>query len=74
MVTTYFRNIRSSLLEEIKTPKRGSWLRVVDPSKEELEELEQKYKLDKDLLSDGIDLYEAPRLEHDEGNLYIYVR
>jgi magnesium transporter len=74
MQTTFFRNIRSQILEEIDTPKRGSWLRVVDPSKEELEQLEKKYNLDADLLADGIDLYEVPRIEHDEGNLYIYVR
>lgn len=74
MLTTYFRTIRSGEIEQIDTPKRGSWLRVVDPSDEELSELEQKYGLDKDLLRDGIDLYEVPRIEHDDGNLYIYVR
>lgn len=69
-----YRNIRSNVLEEIDTPKKGSWLRVVDPSLEELEKLEKQFNLDSDLLADGIDLYEAPRIEHDEGNLYIYVR
>jgi len=74
MQTLYYRNIRSNVLEEIDNPKKGSWLRVVDPSIEELEKLEKQYNLDSDLLADGIDLYEAPRIEHDEGNLYIYVR
>ena len=74
MLTTYYRNIRSQVLEEIESPKRGSWVRVVDPSDEELTQLEEKYNLDKDLLRDGIDLYEVPRIEHDEGSLYIYVR
>ena len=74
MQTTYFRNIRSQILEQIDAPKRGSWLRVVDPSRDELDKLEEKYGLDADLLADGIDLYEAPRIEHDDGNLYIYVR
>lgn len=74
MQTIYYRNIRSQVLEEIENPKRGCWVRVVDPSKEELEKLEDKFNLDANLLADGIDLYEAPRIEHDEGNLYIYVR
>jgi magnesium transporter len=74
MQTIYYRNIRSQVLEEIDNPKRGCWVRVVDPSKEELEKLEEKFNLDADLLADGVDLYEAPRIEHDEGNLYIYVR
>jgi magnesium transporter len=74
MQTIYYRNIRSQVLEKTDTAKRGSWVRVVDPSKEEISELEKKHNLDADLLADGIDLYEAPRLEHDDGNLYIYVR
>jgi magnesium transporter len=74
MQTIYYRNIRSQVLEEIDNPKRGSWVRVVDPSKEELKKIEKKYSLDADLLDDGIDLYESPRLEHEEDNLYIYVR
>lgn len=74
MQTVYFRNIRSQILEKIDKPKRGSWVRVVDPSKEELGKLEKEYKLDADLLADGVDLYEVPRIERDEDNLYIYVR
>jgi len=74
MQSIYFRNIRSQILENIDSPKRGAWIRVVDPNKEELDRLEKEHKLDANLLADGIDLYEAPRIEHDEGNLYIYVR
>jgi len=74
MQTVYYRNIRSNILEEIESAKKGSWLRVIDPSHEELEKLEKQFNLDSDLLADGIDLYEVPRIEQDEGNLYIYVR
>ncbi len=74
MQKIYYRNIRSEKLEELDTPKRGAWMRVIDPSEEELNDLEKKYNLDADLLNDGIDLYEAPRIEHEDGILYIYVR
>ncbi len=74
MKRIYYRNIRGDTLEEISTPRRGAWLSVISPSKDELESLEKKYNLDADLLDDGIDLYESPRIEHEDGNLYIYVR
>ncbi|MFT4532524.1 MAG: magnesium transporter [Candidatus Saccharimonadales bacterium] len=74
MQTNFFRNVRSHILDTIDSPKRGSWVRVVDPSKEDLQKLEKKFDLDVDLLADGIDLYEAPRIEQDNGSLYIYVR
>ena len=70
----YFRNIRSQVLETISSPRRGAWLRVVNPTKQEIEDIAKKYKLEVDLLLDGIDLYEAPRIERDNSNLYIYVR
>lgn len=74
MQKVYYRNIRSQVLEEIDKPKRGAWLRVIDPSEKELEQLEKEYHLDADLLKDGTDLYEAPRLEREEENIYLYTR
>jgi magnesium transporter len=74
MQTIYYRNIRGPKLEKVESPRRGAWLSVVDPTKDDLRILEEKYKLDADLLDDGIDLYESPRIEHEDGNLYIYVR
>lgn len=74
MQKIYYRNIRTQIIEQVETPKRGCWLRVVDPGKDELVALENKFNLDADLLDDGIDLYESPRLEHENGVIYIYVR
>jgi magnesium transporter len=74
MQTVYHRTIRDPKLEIIDKPKRGSWVHVIDPAVDELTRLEKNFNLDVDLLDDGIDLYEAPRLEWEEGILYIYVR
>ncbi len=74
MRKTYYRTIRQPELQEIPSHKRGSWVRLTDPSKEELDSLAEDLNLERDLLSDGIDLYEAPRMEHENGNIYIYIR
>ena len=74
METIYYKNIHDKTLNTISNPKRGCWINVVEPDKAELAKLEKKYNLDSALLADGIDLYEAPRLEHEDKNLYIYVR
>lgn len=74
MQKIYYRNIRGESLDTVEKPQRGAWLSVISPGKEELEALEKKYNLDADLLDDGIDLYESPRIEHEDGNIYIYVR
>ncbi len=74
MQTNYHRTIREESLESLNVAKRGSWINVSAPDKDELIALEKKYDLDADLLDDGIDLYEAPRLEREGKDLYIYVR
>lgn len=74
MQTVYHRTLRDEAMQIIDKPKRGSWIRVIDPAKDELVRLEKQYNLDADLLDDGIDLYESPRLEHEDGIVYIYVR
>lgn len=74
MQTIYFRNIHGSELGELDKPQRGSFISVVDPSKEELDKLAEAHELDATLLADGVDLYEVPRIERDGGNIYIYVR
>jgi len=58
----------------IDNAKRGSWLHIVNPDSSELTAIAEQMGFDSDLLSDGIDLYESPRLEHDKGITYIYIR
>lgn len=74
MQTVYYRSIRQPKLEVGAEVKRGCWLHVVNPGADELEKLADKFSFDSDLLYDGIDLYESPRLEHEDGITYIYLR
>ncbi len=74
MITNYHKTIRDAQIQILEKPVRGSWICVTDPNPDELVMLEQQHSLDPDLLDDGIDLYEAPRLERDGSNIYIYVR
>ncbi|MCA9348670.1 magnesium transporter CorA family protein [Candidatus Saccharibacteria bacterium] len=54
--------------------KKGSWVRIVSQSIDEVESYAKQLKLDEDALIDGIDLYESPRIEHYDGATYLYVR
>lgn len=74
MLTVYHSTARSRQLEIIDKAKAGSWVSLVAPTSVELEQLAKDYSLDIDLLNDAVDIYEAPRIETDEGNVYIYTR
>lgn len=74
MQTIYFSSARNRAIEQLDKPRKGSWISIVSPNEAELERVANDFGLDLDLLKDAIDLYEAPRVEVDEGNVYIFTR
>lgn len=73
MIRIYF-NDKSEQMEELKQPIAGGLAYVENPSEEELALLEEEHGLDIDLLRDGLDPNEAPRLESESGRTYIFTR
>jgi len=61
-------------MQAIAEPKPGTWCHIVEPSAEELDYLAETFKLDRDLLQDATDIYEAPRVEVSNGNTYVFAR
>jgi magnesium transporter len=74
MLSNYHSTARSRKLSLIDKPRAGSWVSLVTPTDEELQQIASDLNLDIDLLNDAVDIYEAPRIETDEGNVYIYTR
>lgn len=74
MLTVYHSSARSRQLQAIDKPRAGSWTSLVAPTEAELVRLAEEAGLDIGLLHDAIDIYESPRIETDEGNVYIYTR
>jgi len=74
MITIYYSRARERELQKLEQPRVGSWVHVVAPSDEELDQLVSQYGLDRDTLNDAIDIYEAPRIEVEDGAVYIFTR
>lgn len=74
MITTYYRHIRSGKLTTLEHPKAGSWVNATNPTPTELAELATTYQLDLGLLTDGTDPNESPRVETEDGAIYLYTR
>lgn len=74
MKTIYFSSARNRALEKLDNSRIGAWISLVAPTEKELISFAEEYDLDIDLLHDATDIYEAPRVETDEGKVYIYTR
>lgn len=74
MTTIFYSNARSLELARIDNVRTGAWVHVVAPTEEELKAIAKKYKLDEDLLTDAIDLYESPRIERSDNAVFVFTR
>jgi magnesium transporter len=74
MIQFYHSTARSRALTKLEQPKAGSWCHAVEPTKKELDKLAEDFELDRDLLEDATDIYEAPRIEISDGGTYIFTR
>lgn len=74
MTSNYYNATKDRPVSHSLTPQPGTWIAVMGPSEPELDKLAKQYDLDRDLLADAVDIYEAPRVEKDGSMIYVYTR
>lgn len=74
MITYYFRSVKEDRLQVIPEFRPGTWVHVEKPTEEELDQLAERFELDRDLLKDATDIHEVPRFEHEDGVAYFFTR
>jgi len=74
MITYYFRTVKDQSLQTLEQSRSGVWAHVVAPTETELTTLEQTYALDEGVMEDVTDFYEVPRLEINDGVVYLFTR
>ncbi|MEX0910494.1 MAG: magnesium transporter CorA family protein [Candidatus Paceibacterota bacterium] len=74
MIKIFQRTIKESTLKELNHIQVGSFVYVEKPTEIEVTLLSEKYGLDNGILRDARDPYEVPRLEVEDGVIYIFNR
>lgn len=74
MIKIYYNTIKKEHLNVIDNFRAGVWINVANPDEEEISRLVKELKVDRDLIKDGLDENEVPRMEEDNGFIYIFVR
>ena len=73
MIEYYYKKKQEDKIEKIENFVRGSWVNVVNPSKEEIDFLIKKFDLSEPNFIDGLDIHENPRFEIEDKKAYIYL-
>lgn len=74
MITYHYRSLQDEKVAKLDDFKSGSLVVAESPNGDELKLLASRFKLDPDLLADALDPDEIPRIDVDEGILYVYMR
>jgi magnesium transporter len=71
----YFKRIdKKQKVRKIESPLKDSLIKCINPTAEEMDLLIKRFKLKKDLILDGLDIYENPRVEQEKGIIYLFLR
>jgi magnesium transporter len=73
MITIYYSRAQERALQKLDEPRAGSWIVASTPTEKDLERL-VSFGLNRDILDDAIDLYEAPRVDAEDDAIYIFTR
>lgn len=74
MIKYYYKSLRTEEVKELDDYKRGTWVYVEAPTGVELDQLAEKFDLDRGILEDSQDENEMPRLEKEGETSYIFIR
>lgn len=73
MIQYFKRTIRDKKMKGLETPQAGAWISVINPTDKEIANLVSEHNLDEFNLRGGLDEFELPRIEEEDGNHYVYV-
>lgn len=74
MLQWRYSALPTAKMAALNRPKRGAWLSVENPTREEVDYLVKNLHIEKGLLLDALDPEEVPRSEFDSGSLYLFLR
>lgn len=73
MIEYYKKTQRKLDLQKLKEYSKDCWVNVVNPDEKEIDFLVEKFNLEKDMILDGLDIYEVPRIDEEERKTYVYL-
>jgi magnesium transporter len=68
-----YKSSETGILEKVDTVSKGCWVNMYSPTEEEINKVVDHAQVSIDFIRDALDDEERPRIEREEGNVYIIV-
>ncbi len=74
MIEYFRKEAKKDSIKKLNKFKKNCWIKVVNPTEEEISFLVENFKILKDNLIDGLDVDEIPRFDFEDSINYIFLR
>jgi magnesium transporter len=68
-----YKSTEAKVLEQVEIISKGCWVNMYAPTQEEINKVSLDAQIDVDIIKDALDDEERPRIERDDGRVYIIV-
>jgi magnesium transporter len=68
-----YKSTEAKVLEQVEIISKGCWVNMYAPTQEEINKVSLDAQVDVDIIKDALDDEERPRIERDDGRVYIIV-
>lgn len=73
MIEYYSKLSSKERLKKIQTPKKDILVKAINPDESEIDYLCKNFGIKRDLIQDGLDIHEIPRIEEEKKKAYFFV-
>lgn len=74
MQTIYYKNLKHSKMQTLNQFRIGSWVHADEATLEDIQYICNRFKLDETIVRDALDTFEVPRIEKEDGVVYLITR
>lgn len=74
MRTIYYKNLKHKIPKILDSFRIGAWIHIDEATQDDIAFVTKRFNLDENILVDALDMYEVPRIEHDEAKTYLFTR
>ena len=71
---SFHKTSSKNKIEEIKQFTKDCWIHCLNPKEEEIEEIAKQLSLDTEILQEGLDQNELPRIQVEDNATYIFTK
>ncbi|OIO41040.1 hypothetical protein AUJ10_01325 [Candidatus Pacearchaeota archaeon CG1_02_31_27] len=74
MIEVYRKRVEDKRIKKIKNFEKGSWIKMINPKNGEIKKIIGEFKIPEDFVRASLDEDEKPRIENEDGIVFIVLR